>query len=699
MPEKYQFTVEGINCVNCVNGIKDHLQKKGIDNVSVDLVRGLVSIHSKEYTSNILKGFLSELGYKPKVFSSKSKKSFKLVYSLIFSSVLSIPLLAHMFVSEQNILQNPYLQISLATPVLLIGYLYFFKTAFRSLMNLKPNMNVLILMGATSAYVYSLYAWVLNPAQVHQYLFFETSATIITLVLLGNYFEKRAIHQTTTALSSLEKLQVNTAFKEVEGKRVTSLITDLIIGDVLIVNQGEAIPIDGEIIWGECSVDESMISGESIPVYKSLHQKVIGGTILIEGNIKLKVNSNIKDSVLSKIIEMVSSAQEDKPQIQRLGDRISHVFVPIVLLIAMVTFTVNFFIFDVNLQNAVLRAIAVLVISCPCAMGLATPTAVMVGVGRAAKNGILIKGGSTIEEFSKTKKIVFDKTGTLTNGAFKIDELKKWDSSFPIESIIYELEKHSAHPIAKSLCKHFETFNKSISFTSLKEVKGMGFEATDVDANVYKFGSATFLEITNTSLLKKYQLFLTINTTLVASLSITDQLMDGAKELISFLNAQNIETILLSGDGQQKCDALAEEIGINTVYALHSPKDKIEKIEQFTAKENTSMFGDGINDAPALTKANIGISYSEATDVAVQSASIVLLNHKLNLIEKSYQICKHTYTTIKQNLFWAFAYNLIAIPLAAMGYLSPIFAALTMAFSDIVVIGNSIRLKYKNIDS
>ena len=699
MPTKHQYTVEGISCINCVNGIKSHLLKKEITEVTVDIAKGLVTINNESYTSNELKHFLSELGYNPKDYKLDSKKSYKLEYYLIISAILSLPLLGHMFVSSDHILHNPWLQLVLSTPVMILGYLYFFKGAYKSLLNLKPNMNVLILMGSTAAYVYSLSGWFLNLNSAHHYLFFETAATIITLVLLGNYFEKRSIAQTTTALDSLQKLQIKKAVKEVDGTLVECLITDLVIGDVLIVNQGDAIPIDGIIVWGKASIDESMISGESVPVFKEIDGKTIGGTIVLEGNIKISVNSKLEDTVLSHIIEMVRTAQEDKPEIQELGDRISAVFVPVVLAIAIVTFALNYLVLDQDFQNAMLRSISVLVISCPCAMGLATPTAVMVGVGRAAKNGILIKGGATIELFSKTKKVVFDKTGTLTNGKFKIQEFKKWDDSYPVEAIIYELEKHSSHPIAKSLCENLESFKEEIEFSDINEIKGNGFTAVDKLGNTYTFGSAKFLSIEEADLKTNYQLFLNINNQLVAALSIQDQIMEGAKELVAFLNTKNIETILLSGDTQQKCDSLAAEIGIKTVFALQSPEEKIEKIKVFTADENTSMFGDGINDAPALTKATVGISYSKATEVAVQSASIVLLNHKLSLLEKTHQICSHTYKTIKQNLFWAFAYNLIAIPLAAMGYLSPIFAALTMAFSDIVVIGNSIRLKYKNINS
>ncbi|MFL2564113.1 MAG: heavy metal translocating P-type ATPase [Flavobacteriales bacterium] len=442
-----------------------------------------------------------------------------------------------------------------------------------------------------------------------------------------------------------------------------------------------------------------MISGESTPVYKSIHQKVIGGTIILDGNIKCKVTTDITNTILSQIIELVRNAQEDKPKIQQLGDKISNYFVPAVLGIAIVTFLINYYSFNIDFQNSILRAIAVLVISCPCAMGLATPTAVMVGVGRAAKNGILIKGGSTIELFSKTKKIIFDKTGTLTNGEFKIHELKKWNEKYNAESIIYELEKHSSHPIAKSLVKHLEFKKTDIKFDTVNELKGKGFHATDTEGNSYQFGSAKFIQITDPLIEIDFQLFLKVNNKLVAAVSISDEIKSGARELTNYFNDKNIETILLSGDNKQKCDALASELNINKVIANQLPEDKIEKIKQFSKENTTTMFGDGINDAPALTKADVGVSYSKASEVAVKSASIVLLNHNLEMIQKAYQICTHTYLTIKQNLFWAFAYNIIAIPLASMGYLNPIFAALTMAFSDIVVIGNSIRLKYKNIDS
>ncbi len=701
MAVAYQYKIEGINCVNCVNGIKSHLAKKNIHKVHINIAKGIATVYNENYRPKEIEKFFTDLGYKAQYFEHNIEQSYKLEYSLLISSLLSLPLLAHMFVSENHLLQNPWLQLSLSTPVLLIGYQYFAISALNSIRNLKPNMNVLILMGATAAFSYSLVGWIMNynSPQVHHFMFFETAATIITLVLLGNYFEKKSITQTTTALDSLEQLQTKEAVKEVDGELIKCPIPELKIGDILIVNQGDTIPIDAEIIWGECSINESVISGESTPIFKSMHQTVIGGTTLLEGNIKCRVTKHIVNTVLSQIIDLVKNAQENKPEIQQLGDKISNYFVPAVLCIAVLTFLVNYYSFDVDFQSSMLRAIAVLLISCPCAMGLATPTAVMVGVGRAAKTGLLIKSGATIELFSKTKKVIFDKTGTLTNGEFKIHKLKKWDQQYNVEGIIYELEKHSSHPIAKSLCKELESHKTNFSFKKVDEIKGKGFRASDKEGNKYQFGSSKYLNISDESLNSEFQLFLKINDKLIAALSISDEIMEGAHELVNYLNNKGIDTILLSGDMQKKCDVLAKEIGIKTVFANQLPNDKIEKIKQFSLEQNTTMIGDGINDAPALTQANVGISYRKATDVAVQSASIVLLNHNLSLVQKAYQICTHTYLTIKQNLFWAFAYNIIAIPLASMGYLSPIFAALTMAFSDILVIGNSIRLKYKNIDS
>lgn len=698
MATAHQYNVEGINCINCSNGIKNHLKSKNITNVSIDISKGVVKVSNNEFSADEIAGFIRDLGYKTTKKKNTKGESNLLEIYLITSALLTIPLFAHMFVDTGHVLYNPWLQITLSSPIIGMGFHYFGKGALISIRNLKPNMYVLILMGTAAAYFYSIFGWIINmgTTEVHHYLFFETAGTIITLVFLGNYFEKRSIAQTTSSIDALQKLQSKEAKKEVDGKVISCPITELKIDDILIINEGESIPIDAEIIWGSCAVDESMISGESIPTYKNVGDKIIGGTLILEGSVKCKVISRPENTVLSQIIDQVQNAQEDQPEIQQLGDRISNYFVPGVLVLAILTFLINLYILDINTQSSILRAIAVLVISCPCAMGLATPTAVMVGVGRAARNGVLIKGGSTIELFSKSKNIIFDKTGTLTHGDFKINELKKWSTSHPVESIIYELEKYSTHPIAKSLIKELEEHKSDIELQNIKEIKGKGIEAIDTKGNNYKLGSAEFLNIID-STLEKYQLFLSINSKKTAAISIADQTKRGAKTVVEYFNKKNIETVLLSGDQKEKCEIIANELQIKKVYAEQLPSDKIEKITAYSNENISTMVGDGINDAPALTRAQVGISFGRATEIAMQSASIILLGIHLKQLQKAHQICQHTYLTIKQNLFWAFAYNVIAIPLAAMGYLSPIIAAFTMAFSDLVVIGNSIRLNYKKI--
>ena len=701
MSKLYTYHVEGINCINCSIGIKEQLKKKNISKIHVDIPKNTVSVQTDQFSASQVGSFLNEMGYKSLLVTSDLRVDKKLEYLLLVSIFLCLPLWSHMIFPKISLLQSPWVQLGLCSPILYIGLFYFGRTAWYSIRNRKPNMNVLILLGSLSAYVYSLTNWIFisHMSNNSPHLFFETTATIITLVLLGNLLEKNALKKTSSSLESLEQLQITVATKEIDGQSVKCPISEINKNDILLVNQGDTIPIDSEIIWGSCLLDESMISGESIPVEKSLNDQVIGGTILIEGSIKCLVKTNLSDTVLSRIIDHVKQAQENKAPIQKLGDRISHYFVPLVICLALFTFIVNLKLFDITIEKSIMRAIAVLVISCPCAVGLATPTAVMVGVGRAAKNGILIRGGDTIESFAKTESIFLDKTGTLTNGEFKIDSIKKWNNTFPIESIIYELEKHSSHPLAKSILKEIQSKKSQIELEDIQEIKGKGMTAKDSENKSYKLGSASFTEVHDSELKKLYQIFLKINGELIAAFALKDSLKTEAKEAIEYFNKQQIETILLSGDSKYRCDEIAQNLNFTSVLSEQGPVEKIEKIKIRSLTNVISMVGDGINDAPALSKADVGISFGSASEIAIQSASILLLQPELGLLLKSHQICKHTFLTIKQNLFWAFSYNLVAIPMAAMGFLDPMFAALAMAFSDIVVIGNSIRLNFKNIES
>ncbi len=700
--------IEGMDCANCAMGITKNLKKNGLDHVFVDFATGEASfsISDKNKLTTAINS-ITELGYKvvDSKFTDDKKGAFSAIekrfyFSLPFTIILFF---SHMFFSHEFILNKSFIQVVLCLPVFIIGLMQFGKSAWGSLKIGIPNMDVLIFIGSSSAFIYSLAGIYLYDAhKVHNYLFFETTATIISLVLLGNVLEHRSVKKTTSAILDLSKMQVTSA-KMVSlqlGKEVLNDVEykNIHIGALLQVNTGDKIPIDGEVISGEASVDESMLTGESFPIEKRISDKVIGGTIILKGSLRIRAESVGNDTVLSKIIDIVKKAQQAKPNIQKLGDKVSAIFVPIVLGIALLTFLISYFGFNHTIQDCIMSSIAVLVVSCPCAMGLATPTAVMVGIGRAAKMGILIKGGSTLEEFAKIKNIVFDKTGTLTTGEFKIKKIQCFNGiqESEIKEIIFTIEQHSSHPIAKSIISELKGTPMNSSIKNIVEEKGLGISAFDEHENKIQLGSyriATHLTLDDT-----HSMYIVKNNVLIATLDLEDTLKVNTEKVIYDINKQGINTIMLSGDSQKKCEDLAKKININSVYGGQLPSQKLDLIEKLNSQGSTAMVGDGINDAPALTKATVGISLSNASQVAIQSAQIILLkNNDLSLISEAHLISKHTLITIKQNLFWAFFYNIIAIPVAAFGFLNPMVAALSMAFSDVIVIGNSIRLKTKKL--
>ena len=568
-------------------------------------------------------------------------------------------------------------------------------------------MDVLIAIGSGSAFIYSLSGMIIHfgTPEVSRYLFFETAAAIITFVLLGNVIEKRSVRQTTTAISELSKLQASKAkkinFSDNGNEQMVELSIDEIEkGDWLLVNSGDIIPLDGKITWGQAAINESMITGESLPVNKKTGDEVIGSTIIESGSFKMIVEKTGDETTLAKIIELVNKAQNTKPVIQKLGDKVSAVFVPVVVAIALITFIVSFLVAHLSIQQSLMHSIAVLVISCPCAMGLATPTAVMVGIGRAAKNGILIKGGITLESFAKVKTIVFDKTGTLTTGNFKIKKIHVFDGDEEtIRTILYAMEKHSSHPIAKSIlseCREAAVKSEAIDWEKIEEYKGIGVRARTKQGDEYGLGSYQLVKLLPVD--SSHNLFLLKNNQLLAAVDLEDEMKHDAIELVRQLKKQGIKTVMVSGDRKAICEAVSENLGIDETYSEQMPAQKLEIIERLSKESITAMVGDGINDAPALAMATVGISISDASQVAIQSAQIILLhgNNLLSLLE-AIQISRHTLVTIRQNLFWAFLYNVVAIPIAAFGMLSPMIGAFSMAFSDVVVIGNSIRLKSKYI--
>lgn len=690
-----ELNVTGMHCNNCAMSVHKFLEKKGLHNILVDFAGEEVKFSTSDEAKlpEVIKG-IENLGFKViDDINTHSVPFYERVENkFIFCAIFTTPLLLHM-VLPWHFLHQPIVQLLLCLPVFIVGSFHFGKSAVSSLKGGIPNMDVLIFVGSTSAFIYSLIGTIQNLGA--QYQFYETCATIITLVLLGNVFEKRSVSQTTSAVKDLIKFQEVNANRVINGSIEIINAKEVRPGDTLLVNQGDKVPVDGEILSGEGAVDEAMLTGESIPVEKQKYDKVIGGTILLNGNFHMLATRVGSNTILAQIIDLMKKAQAAKPPVQKLGDKVAAVFVPAVILIALVTFILTYFVGSAGLQHAIMNAIAVLVISCPCAMGLATPTAVMVGLGRAAKSGILVKGGDTIEAVTNTKYVVFDKTGTLTTGKFTVNEIRIEDGAdiAHVRGAIVAIEERSNHPIAKSLVNGLKDLpQQKLILKSVKEEKGLGMRAEDIDGNNYFLGTAKANHEAD------FNIVLYKNQVLMAQIAVDDQVKPEAATLIAQLKQMGITPVLLSGDKKDRCLKVANQLGITEVHAERLPDEKLKAIDIYKQKGKTIMIGDGINDAPALTHADVGISMNDASQVAIQSANVVLLNTDLHSVIKFLQISKHTLLTIKQNLFWAFAYNIIAIPVAAMGFLNPMVGALTMAFSDVVVIGNSLRLKIKRVD-
>lgn len=699
--ETISCKVKGMNCSSCALTISKYLEKKGMEEVAISVATEELRFSLPEGSDahEIING-INNLGYEvvlPNQAGVKRSIFRSITFKFFFCLVFTAPLLLHMWVNW-HWLHNPWVQLALTIPVYIVGMLHFGVSAFRSLRNGMANMDVLITLGATAAFFYSLTGTLQNLGE--NYLFYETAAAIITLVFLGNLLEERSVRSTTTAIAELARMQ-HTKAKRLHthdnGEEHADEIdnADLRVGDRVLVNTGDKIPMDGTIYWGSGHVNESMITGESEPVSKNGKDKVIGGTILEDGNLKMYVTATGKDTVLSYIIDLVKQAQSNKPPMQKLADRISAIFVPLILGIALLTFLGWYLIGKTPVDVAMMRSIAVLVIACPCAMGLATPAAVMVGLGRAARNGILIKGANTLESFRNIRQIVFDKTGTLTTGKLQLGQWQAFgldETSF--RSVVFSLEKYSSHPIARSIVAQWKGVPQK-QLQQVRERKGVGMLARDADGNEWQLGSyAMAKQVTQDD---AHSIYLLKNGALAGWIDFIDELRPEAKEVMATLKANGIRTILLSGDMQRKCDQIARELGMDEVLAEQSPEQKLQQIDLLIQQAPTAMVGDGVNDAPALAKATIGISLSDATQVAMQSANVILLNNQLGALPLALGLGKHTYLTIKQNLFWAFLYNVVAVPVAALGFLNPIVGALVMGLSDVVLGINSVRLRFKRV--
>ena len=703
------LSIQGMTCASCVGRIERALKKSdSIKAASVNLAteKAHVTFDQDKINSDKIIALIHDSGYEAQEIKKEtpviqvSLQSFKI--KVICSFVLTLPLLMSMLIGIEL---KPMTQLILASAVQFIFGASFYVSAWKALKARSGNMELLVAIGTSAAYFLSLYQ--MSKGHGGHALYFESSAAVISFVLLGKFLESKAKRQTTEAIRALENLRPTKARILENNIEKEIPISELKINDLVIIRPGERNPIDGIITEGFSQSNESLITGESLPISKSPGEKIIAGSINGDGMIKVQVSALGGETVLSRIIRMVEEAQINKAPVQRLVDKISSVFVPVVLLVAVLT-VIFVTLATGNWENAVLQAVAVLVIACPCALGLATPTAIMVGTGMAAKSGILIKDAESLELAHSVTLMAFDKTGTLTQGkpaianifAIKISEdelLKKMAS----------LQNASEHPLAQAVLD--EVFKRKIQFENASHVKalaGKGIEGK-INNEKYILGSKKLFPIDH-SLPHNIKDFILAaeasgetvsflmketNSEILGVISFADQLKPESAVAISHLKKLGIKTVLLTGDNLGSANKVAHALGIDFIHAELMPKDKHTIIEDFKKSYTVAMVGDGINDAPALAAAHVGIAMSTGTDVAMHSAGITLMRGNPKLIADAISVSKKTYQKIKQNLFWAFFFNVIGIPLAAFGYLSPVVAGSAMALSSVFVVSNTLLLK------
>lgn len=713
-----------MTCASCVAHVEKGIDKvDGVDMVSVNLAteKATVSYNPDLIDPDLIVKSVFDVGYGATLSKSgeedeheieKGNELRQLKVFTIISAILSAPLVLAMFVAIFNIkelmfLHNPYLQLALATPVQFVIGWKFYKTAFKSLFAGSLGMDLLVVMGTSAAYFFSIFNGFLAKGLglENSGLYFEASAIIITLVLFGRYLEARAKGKTSEAIKKLMGLQPKTASVERDGVVQVVPISDVIPGDIVHIKPGERIPVDGEIKEGNTSVDESMITGESMPVEKEVGDNVVSGTLNSYGSFRFVAQHVGKDSVLSRIISIVEEAQGSKAPIQKLADTVASIFVPVVLAIALVTFLIWFFALG-SLSGAIIASVAVLVIACPCALGLATPTAIMVGTGIGATRGILIKNGEVLQRAGKITAVVLDKTGTITKGKPELQKIIPDNSE--LLRIAASLEDNSEHPLARAVVTGAELKGiKPLSTTNFLAVPGNGISGT-LEGDDWIIGTEKFLVQNNINLgelkVEKEELEKEGNSVVVLGkkgegtalglLAIADSIKDSSKEGIELLKSLGLKVYMITGDNSRTAAAIAKKAGVNQVLAEVLPEGKAEEVKKLMKSgEVVAMVGDGVNDAPALATADIGIAMGSGSDIAMESSDITLMRGDLREIAASILLSIKTMSKIKQNLFWAFFYNSVGIPFAAIGLLNPIIAGAAMAFSSVSVVSNSLSLK------
>ena len=733
------FNVTGMSCASCARTVENALNKNEDIKASVNIATEKVNIEYDEnkYNFEKIKKIVENSGYglvetlseeeKMQMYEDKIKS---LKNKLILAAVFAIPLIyismGHMMGIHLPDIVNPkknaaiysIVQLLLTIPVVYAGR-DFFIHGFKNLARKSPTMDSLIAMGASAAIIYSLYATYMTitvDPEYHMNLYFESAGTIITLILLGKLLEARTKGQTSSAIKKLIGLQPKKAKIIENGAEKEVLIENIKVGDIIVVKPGEKIAVDGKIVSGNTSVDESMITGESIPVSKNPGDKVIGGSINKNGSIQFEATETGKDTVLSQIIKLVEEAQGSKAPISRMADIVAGYFVPIVIGIATVT-GIIWFISGSGLTAALTFFISVLVIACPCALGLATPTSIMVGTGKGAENGILIKSGEALETAHKIKTVVLDKTGTITKGKPVLTDLKVYNNfdENDILQLAASAENNSEHPLAEAIVNGAKERNVEFKqYDKFRAMPGYGIRAT-IDDKEIQIGNRKLMasrKISTETAEKDYEIlsnegktpmFISVNNELAGLIAVADVVKETSKGAIERMHKLGLKVIMLTGDNEKTAKYIAKEVGIDSVIAEILPFQKSEEVKKLQeAGEFVAMVGDGINDSPALAQANVGIAIGSGTDVAIESADIVLIRNDLNDVAGAIALSKATITNIKENLFWAFFYNVIGIPFAAGIFyaffngpkLDPMIAAFAMSLSSVSVLMNALRLKF-----